>query len=138
MKTVFVTGGGGYISTHTCVELLRAGYGVVVVDSVRAEALNRVEKITYKDLWCVKADVRDQEALDKIFKDFSIDMVIHSAGLNSMLSDHEILETLAAQADNPEAACEALVAQANQRGGEDNITVVVLRVPPGAPADPLA
>jgi UDP-glucose 4-epimerase len=84
LKTVFVTGGGGYISTHTCVELLRAGYGVVVVDSVRAEALNRVEKITYKDLWCVKADVRDQDALDRIFKDFSIDFVIHSAGLNSI------------------------------------------------------
>ena len=84
MKTVFVTGGGGYISTHTCVELLRAGYGVVVVDSVRAEALNRVEKITYKDLWAVKADVRDQNALDRIFTDFSIDMVVHSAGLNSI------------------------------------------------------
>ena len=84
MKTVFVTGGGGYISTHTCLELLRAGYGVVVVDSVRAEALNRVESIAYRSLWAVKADVRDRQALSKIFKDFDIDAVVHSAGLNSI------------------------------------------------------
>ncbi len=84
MKTVFVTGGGGYISTHTCVELLHSGYGVVVVDNQRAGALSRVEEITYRNLWTVKADVRDQQVLERLFKDFDIDLVIHAAGLNSI------------------------------------------------------
>lgn len=55
-------------------------------------------------------------------------VLLCSDGLNSMLGDEEIRETLARHMDNPEAACQALVAQANQHGGEDNITVVVLRV----------
>jgi len=55
-----------------------------------------------------------------------------SDGLNSMLSDEEIRETLEAHAENPEEACQRLVAQANQKGGEDNITVVVVRVRPSA------
>lgn len=84
MKTVFVTGGGGYISTHTCVELLNSGYGVVVVDNERASALSRVEEITYRKLYTVDADVRDERVLERLFRDVGIDLVIHAAGLNSI------------------------------------------------------
>jgi len=57
-------------------------------------------------------------------------VLLCSDGLNSMLSDDEIRETLSRHSDDPEAACQALVDHANQKGGEDNITVVVVRIPP--------
>lgn len=80
---ILVTGGAGYIGSHTCVELLNAGYQVVVVDNLNnshAEALNRVQDITGKTLAFYQIDLRDQPALENIFATESIDAVIHFAG----------------------------------------------------------
>ncbi|HIU02275.1 MAG TPA: UDP-glucose 4-epimerase GalE [Candidatus Onthocola gallistercoris] len=84
---VLVTGGAGYIGSHTCVELLKAGYEVVVVDNLCnscEEALRRVEEITGKDLTFYKVDILDREGLEKVFEEEDIDSVIHFAGLKAV------------------------------------------------------
>lgn len=84
---ILVTGGAGYIGSHTCVELLNSGHEVVVVDNLcnaSKESLNRVVKITGKKLKFYNADVRNVSAMDKIFTDNSIDWVIHFAGLKAV------------------------------------------------------
>ncbi len=80
---VLVTGGAGYIGSHTCVELLEKGYGVVVVDNLvnsSAKSLERVEQITGKSLDFYQNDVRDRDAMERIFSKHDIDCVIHFAG----------------------------------------------------------
>lgn len=84
---ILVTGGAGYIGSHTCVELLDSGYEVVVVDNLsnsNAESLNRVEKITGKSLGFYLGDVRDEALLQKIFAENKISCVIHFAGLKAV------------------------------------------------------
>ena len=84
---ILVTGGAGYIGTHTCVELLDAGHDVVVVDNLsnsKPEALRRVADITGKSLDFVEADLLDRQALDALFSRHSIDAVIHFAGLKAV------------------------------------------------------
>ena len=84
---ILVTGGAGYIGSHTCVELINSGYEVVVVDNFSnssAESVKRVEKITGKKVALYEADVRDKTALDKIFTKHKIDWVIHFAGLKAV------------------------------------------------------
>lgn len=84
---ILVTGGAGYIGSHACVELLNAGYEVVVVDNLsnsKEEALRRVQEITGKSLKFYKADLLDAEALDNIFEQESIDAVMHFAGLKAV------------------------------------------------------
>ena len=86
-ETILVTGGAGYIGSHTCVELLQAGFKVVVVDNLansKKESLNRVQKITDKSLVFHEVDLLDQEALNKVFCGSSIDAVIHFAGLKAV------------------------------------------------------
>jgi len=86
-KTVLVTGGAGYIGTHICVELLTAGYRVVVADNLSNSskvALDRVESITHKQLDFYQIDVCDAVALSGVFAAHSIDMVIHMAGLKAV------------------------------------------------------
>ena len=71
---ILLTGGAGYIGSHTAVELYNAGHEVVIVDNLansKEEAIKRVEKITGKEVPFVKADVRDREAMDKIFKSWN-------------------------------------------------------------------
>ncbi len=85
--SVLVTGGAGYIGSHCCVELLDAGYDVVVVDNLansKKEALNRVEKITGKSLHFHKVDLLDREGLDEVFSQYDIESVIHFAGLKAV------------------------------------------------------
>ncbi|MBQ7692314.1 MAG: SDR family NAD(P)-dependent oxidoreductase, partial [Oscillospiraceae bacterium] len=84
---VLVTGGAGYIGSHTCVELLNRGYGVVVADNLvnsSAKSLERVEQICGKDLAFYEIDVRDRAALDRIFEKHDIGCVIHFAGLKAV------------------------------------------------------
>lgn len=84
---ILVTGGAGYIGTHTCIELIKAGHEPVIVDNYCnsfPEAVKRVEKISGKKLAVYEADVRDRKALDKIFSEHKIDFVIHFAGLKAV------------------------------------------------------
>lgn len=87
MTKVLVTGGAGYIGSHMCVELLEAGYDVVVVDNLSnssAESLQRVKQITGKTLHFVQADLRDKSALQQLFRDHAIAAVMHFAGLKAV------------------------------------------------------
>lgn len=84
---ILVTGGAGYIGSHTCVELLNEGYEVVVVDNLynsSKKALDRVEEITGKKVTFYEADLLDQPAIDKIFDSEKIDAVIHFAGYKAV------------------------------------------------------
>lgn len=84
---ILVTGGAGFIGSHTCVELLESGYDVVVVDNLcnsSEKSLERVEQITGKKVTFYKADILDREALNKIFEAEKVDAVIHFAGLKAV------------------------------------------------------
>ena len=84
---VLVTGGAGYIGSHTCVELLNRGFGVVVIDNLcnsNEKSLDRVRELTGKDLKFYKADLRDKAVLDRIFRENEIHCVIHFAGLKAV------------------------------------------------------
>ncbi len=85
--SILVTGGAGYIGSHTCIELLNAGYEVVVVDNLsnsKREALQRVEEISGKKVCFVEADILDAAAMAGIFSSNTIDAVIHFAGLKAV------------------------------------------------------
>ena len=85
--SILLTGGAGYIGSHTCVELLNAGYDVVVVDNYvnsQPEALRRVETITGKKVTAYEADVCDKAAMDAVFAKEKIEAVIHFAGLKAV------------------------------------------------------
>ena len=87
MSKILVTGGAGFIGSHTCVELLEAGYEIVVADNFsnsKPEALNRIKKITGKDFKSYEADILDLDAMNKIFDENNIDAVIHFAGLKAV------------------------------------------------------
>lgn len=86
-KTILVTGASGYIGSHTCVELLSAGYSVVALDNLSnssPESLKRVEKITGHVIPFYEADIRDRAALDALLKTHCIDAAIHFAGLKAV------------------------------------------------------
>ena len=86
-KTILVTGGLGYIGSHTVIELIENGYEVVIVDSLvnsKLEVLNRLETITGVRPTFYQYDVRDEEGMEKIFSNHDIFAVIHFAGLKSV------------------------------------------------------
>jgi UDP-glucose 4-epimerase len=86
-STILVTGGAGYIGSHTCIELLQANFNVVVVDNLvnsSKESLKRVEEITDKAVTFIKGDVRDVQLMNAAFEQHSIDAVIHFAGLKAV------------------------------------------------------
>ena len=105
--SILITGGAGYIGSHTCVEMLNAGYDVVVIDNLdnsNSESLERVKKITGKEVKFYKEDVRNKAALQKIFKENNIEAVIHFAGLKAvgesvrepiMYYDNNLISTIA-------------------------------------------
>jgi UDP-glucose 4-epimerase len=84
---ILVTGGAGYIGSHTCVELLMAGYEVIVVDSLinsREESIRRVAEISGRKLYFHKVDLLDKAGLAAVFQEKKIDAVIHFAGLKAV------------------------------------------------------
>lgn len=84
---ILITGGTGYIGSHTCVELLNAGHQVYIVDNLsnsKLQVLDRIKQITGKEVSFYQADLLDISALDKIFSAHNIDMVIHFAGLKAV------------------------------------------------------
>jgi UDP-glucose 4-epimerase len=84
---ILVTGGAGYIGSHTCVTLLNAGYTVIVVDNLHnsnIETINKIKQITGKEIIFYQADVTDEEKVEKIFSKHSIDGVIHFAGYKAV------------------------------------------------------
>ena len=93
MANVLVTGGAGYIGSHTCVELLNAGHSVVVLDNLSnssAESLARVQQLTGKTLYFIQGDIRDAAALDAVFAAHQINAVIHFAGLKAVGESQQI------------------------------------------------
>jgi len=87
MANILVTGGAGYIGSHTCIELLNAGYEVTIVDNFsnsKPEVLKRIKEITNKEFKFYKADILDKEALEEVFKADKIDAVIHFAGFKAV------------------------------------------------------
>lgn len=84
---VLVTGGAGFIGSHTCVELLDAGYEIVVVDNFcnsKPEMIDKIKQITGKDFKFYEADLLDRDKVEQIFKENKIDSVIHFAGLKAV------------------------------------------------------
>ncbi len=84
---ILITGGAGYIGSHTCVELLNSGYEVVVVDNLMnssSKSLERVQKITNKKIDFYEGDIRDEALLERIFQCHKIEAVIHFAGLKAV------------------------------------------------------
>lgn len=87
MKTILVTGGAGYIGSHVCVQLLEAGYEIIVVDNLcnsSEESLRRVQKLAGRELIFYQVDLRDKEALDEVFTKHGIEGVIHFAALKAV------------------------------------------------------
>ncbi len=87
MKSILVTGGTGYIGSHTCVELLKSGYQVIILDNLSnsdRRVLERIHTITGKTPEFIQGDMLDSALLDKLFSDHDIDSVIHFAGLKAV------------------------------------------------------
>lgn len=113
---VLVTGGAGYIGSHTCIELSEAGYDFVVYDNLcnsSQEALKRVEKIIGKSILFVEGDIRDKITLQKVFQRYNIDSVIHFAGLKAV---GESVENPLAYYDNNVYGSIALLEVMNENG----------------------
>ncbi|MBT8039538.1 MAG: UDP-glucose 4-epimerase GalE [Gammaproteobacteria bacterium] len=93
LETILVTGGAGYIGSHTCLELLNAGYRVVVVDNLsnsKSDSLSRVEQLAGKDIQFHLTDLRSTRAIKEVFRQETIDAVIHFAGLKAVGESTEI------------------------------------------------
>ena len=87
METILVTGGAGFIGSHTCVELLNAGYKVIIMDNFvnsKPESIKRIKEITGKDVIFYETDMLDSDGMSKIFTENKIDAVIHFAGLKAV------------------------------------------------------
>lgn len=87
ISNVLVTGGAGYIGSHTCVDLINAGYGVIVLDNLSnssSRSLERVEIITGKKVTLVRGDILNQELIESVLRQFNCRAVIHFAGLKSV------------------------------------------------------
>jgi UDP-glucose 4-epimerase len=149
MPIILVTGGAGYIGTHTCVELLAAGYDVVVVDNFcnsKAEALRRVEEIAGRPLAAFyRVDIRDRAALREIFGAHDIAAVIHFAGLKAvgesvakplMYYDNNIAGTVALAEVMAEAGVKSLVFSSSATVYGDPASVPIREDFPTGPTNP--
>jgi UDP-glucose 4-epimerase len=90
---ILVTGGAGYIGSHTVVELLEAGEDIVIVDNFvnsKPEALDKIKKITGKDFKFYEVDILDEEKLEKVFKDFEIDAKVVEVNVGPAVTQYEM------------------------------------------------
>lgn len=118
--TILVTGGAGYIGTHTCIKLLEAGYQVVVLDNFSnssPEALRRVEEIAGQAVAYIEGDINDAGLLDGLFGKHSIDAVIHFAGLKAV--GESVAQPLRYYRNNVSGT--VVLCEAMQRAGVKNI-----------------
>ena len=118
---ILVTGGAGFIGSHTCVELLESGYGVIVIDNLcnsNPKSLDRVEELTGKKVTFYEGDVRDESLLRKIFSENKIEAVIHFAGLKAVgesvaqpwrYYDNNLNSTLVLTKVMEEAGCKKII-----------------------------
>jgi UDP-glucose 4-epimerase len=120
-QTILVTGGAGFIGSHTIVELLKSGHRPIVYDNLcnaSPISLQRVREITGRNFFFVQADVRDRLALDEVFNTYSVDAVIHFAGLKSVgesiqtplaYYDNNVIGTIRLLESMKEAGCRNLI-----------------------------
>lgn len=90
---ILVTGGAGYIGSHTCLELLNADYEVLVLDNLSnssEESLHRVQQLTNRKLTFIKGDIRSAETLEQLFSQYNIEAVIHFAGLKAVAESQKV------------------------------------------------
>lgn len=119
MKKILITGGAGYIGSHTLIELDKAGYEFVVYDNLSnssKESIKRVEKIVNKTISFEQGDIRDKESLRKVFTEYKIDSVIHFAGLKAVAKpieyyDNNVSGTLKLLEVMKEFNCKKIVLQ---------------------------
>lgn len=86
-SSILVTGGAGYIGSHTCLCLLEAGYDVIVIDNLsnsKKQSITRVEELTGKTVAFFEADIRDKKRVAAVFQENKVDCVIHFAGLKAV------------------------------------------------------
>ncbi len=149
MSKILVTGGAGYIGSHTVLELLNAGRQVVVLDNLCNSSeisLKRIEKLTGKSINFVKGDIRNSELLDKLFSEHDIDSVIHFAGLKAV---GESVEKPALYYDNNVVGSLTLMASMQKAGifnivfsssatvyGEPKEIPITENCPTGVPTNP--
>lgn len=118
---ILVTGGAGFIGSHTCVELIEAGYDVAIIDNLcnsKKESIDKIQRITGKEVKFYESDLRDEESVRKIFTENKIDAVIHFAGLKAVgesvsmpleYYDNNIMSTLVLCRVMREFGCKKLV-----------------------------
>ena len=119
-KTILVTGGAGYIGSHTCIRLLESGYRVVVLDNFSnssREAVRRVEDIARHAVILIEGDINDAVLLDQLFQDHAIDAVIHFAGLKAV--GESVAQPLRYYHNNVSGT--VVLCQAMQRAGVRNM-----------------
>ena len=147
--SILVTGGAGYIGSHTCVELLNAGYDPIILDNFcnsKSECVKRVKEITGKDVKVYNCDIRDRAGLDKVFAENKIEAVIHFAGLKSVPEsiakpmkyyDNNIGGSVTLFEAMADAGCKKMVfsSSATVYGGE-NVSPLREDMPEGKPTNP--
>ncbi len=146
---ILVTGGAGFIGSHTCVELLNAGYETIILDNLcnsKSESVNRIKEITGKDVKFYNCDIRDRKGLDKIFAENKIDAVIHFAGLKAVgESVHKPLEyydnniggTVILCEAMRDAGCKKIVFSSSATVyGEENVSPLKEDMPEGKTTNP--
>lgn len=147
--SILVTGGAGYIGSHTCVELLNVGYDIIILDNLcnsNRESLKRVEELTGKTVKFYKADIRDAEMMDKVFAENDISSVIHFAGLKAVgescrmpleYYDNNINGTLVLCAAMRKAGCKKIVFSSSATVyGEHNVSPLTEDMPTGGTTNP--
>lgn len=146
---ILVTGGAGYIGSHTCVELLNAGYETIILDNLcnsKRESVNRIEELSGKKVKFIECDIRDKAVLDKVFSENEIEAVIHFAGLKAVgesvskpleYYDNNIGGTVTLLEAMRDAGCKRIVFSSSATVyGEENVSPLREDMPEGKTTNP--